>query len=117
MSCDLHETIVKDIEHLRSNDADHYTAIHSLELKMAALEERDVHREESFGKLESAMKEGFAKFEGLITALSTQISALANAPAKRAERRAEDIAKVIRDYIILAVLGFLAYKFLGKIGP
>lgn len=113
--CDVHDTLVKDIEHLRSNDAEHYAAIHSLEIKMAALEERDSHREEAFTKLEASMKEGFAKFEGLITGLSMQITALANAPAKRAERRAEDIAKTVRDWAIVAVLGFLAYKLFGKL--
>jgi predicted nuclease with TOPRIM domain len=113
----MDDDLVREFDRLKDEYSGVVCKMQNIELKVTALEERDAHREETFTSLKDEFKEAFAKFEGMLTSLATQVSLLASAGPKRAERRLEDISKVVRDWLIIAALGFVVYKIFGKITP
>ena len=113
----MDDDLIREFDRLKDEHSMTVSKLQNVEIKVTALEERDVHREETLTSLKDEFKEAFAKFEGMLTSLATQVSALATAGPKRAERRLEDISKVVRDWLIIAALGFVLYRVFGKITP
>jgi predicted nucleic acid-binding Zn-ribbon protein len=115
-ACERHESMEKDIERIRDDIAQLYTRTSESGTNISALVERDKVREDSILKLESAMERGMSKLEGMIQALSAQVTALQTAPARKIESRYNDAVKQAIGWIIAAGLAFAAAKIF-RIGP
>ena len=110
--CERHDSLEKDIERLRNDVGELYIKTSAQDASMAALIERDKSREDALEKLESAMEKGMSKLEGMIQALAGQITSLQQAPSRKIEARWDDIVKSALSWIAIAVLAFIASRFI-----
>ena len=115
MACEMHDSMEKNIERLRNDIADLYTASHDQDARLRELAERDRFREDALARFETSMEKGNSRLEGLIQALAAQIGTISqelqdlkNARAQKVASRWDDIVGKVMGWIVTAALGAAA---------
>ena len=106
MDCELHNDFKADFLRIRDDIAELYSKANTHEARLATLNERDKTREDSVLKLEAVVEKGMAKLEGLIQALSSQVTMLQNAPSRKVAARWDDIVKTLINWAVVGAIGF-----------
>ena len=113
MACERHDSIETDITRLRDDDADLYEKHRNHESRIVILEAGAIQKQGEIDRIENQTEKQLSKLEGMIQALSAQLSAIQHAGAAKLETRWNDIVKSVLSWGAVAALGALAMKFLG----